>query len=144
MLNSNERAVLRLRPLLRFELRKLPAWSKIPTSCQPEKEIQGWAPFNSSQDGPEQRCGIKAKLARRALAKTLKRDQWAAIEDPDENPFWLAKVVEPAFEYAGLSERKDFVDFVKGHWYIKLHVYKPSHHSSGVLIFSRNDQPVQN
>jgi hypothetical protein len=62
---------------------------------------------------------------RRALAKTLKRDQWAAIEDPDENPFWLAKVVEPAFEYAGLSERKDFVDFVKGHWYIKLHVYKP-------------------
>ena len=65
---------------------------------------------------------------RRALAKQLRVGQWAAVEDPDENPFWLAKIAEQAYQHTGnsIEASKTDIAFVKNYWYIKVHVYKPN------------------
>mmetsp|Transcript_3940 Transcript_3940/g.6045 ORF Transcript_3940/g.6045 Transcript_3940/m.6045 type:complete len:177 (-) Transcript_3940:166-696(-) len=57
----------------------------------------------------------------------LRVGQWAAVEDPDENPFWLAKIAEKAYQHTGnsIEATKTDIAFVKNYWYIKVHVYKP-------------------
>ena len=59
------------------------------------------------------------------MAKTAKKDEFIAVENPQPNAlcgFWLARVVEA---YIGANKEENGVLFVKGGWYLKIYVYKP-------------------
>lgn len=70
----------------------------------------------------------KESRIRRDRSLTVEKDEWVAVENPDQFPIcavWLAKVIEPGYRYEGKDKTEDGVKLRKGHFYIQLHVYKP-------------------
>ena len=65
---------------------------------------------------------------RRKQARSARIGDFVACENPDKNDrckFWLAKVVKAATQHRGASKTENGVHFVKGGYFIEIHVYKP-------------------